>query len=102
MRITEAPFTLLIGMPHLPLIPKSSDSVRRRRLKAEHAARSLALVLGEPRLPFRTRRMVGLLRFAFFESLSGRTPFARIQRSKAVSNWCPIACSNIRGIGSDL
>lgn len=87
---------------HLLSIPKSSDSVSRRPFKAEHTARSLALVFAEPRLPFRTRRMVGLLRSAFFASLSGRMPFVRIQRSKGVSNLVPITFSQRLGTGSDL
>jgi hypothetical protein len=70
------------GLP----IQKSSDSLTRRPMSSEHAATSLALVAVLPRLPFRIRRIVGRLRFAFCESLNGLTPFARIQASNGVSN----------------
>jgi hypothetical protein len=51
---------------------------------------SFALVLAEPRLPFRMRRMVGLLTFAFRASRSGRMPWARNHRSNGVSNFIGI------------
>jgi len=55
-------------------------------MSAEHAATSLAFVLAEARLPFRKRRIVGLLTFALRASRAGRMPWARNHRSNGVSN----------------
>ncbi len=67
-------------------MPKSSDSVARRPMSAEHAATILALVPALPRLPFRIRRTVGLLSFAFRASRAGRMSWTRNHRSNGVSS----------------
>lgn len=54
-------------------------------MSVEHAATSFALVDCLPRLPFRNRRTVGLLRRDFRATHIGRMLWARNHRSNGVS-----------------